>query len=53
MAGLLLVDTGAHMKGHGDVGAILDRVRTGWGEELRAAVLDRSFHRPLDREVPP
>jgi pimeloyl-ACP methyl ester carboxylesterase len=51
VAGLLLVDTGAHMKGHGDVGAILDRVRTGWGEDLRAAVLDRSFHRPLDPGV--
>ena len=51
VAGLLLVDTGAHMKGHGDVGAILDRVRTGWSEELLAAVLDRSFHRPLDPEV--
>jgi 3-oxoadipate enol-lactonase len=51
VAGLLLVDTGAHMKGHGDVGAILDRVAAGWGEELRAAVLDRSFHQPLDPGV--
>src|ERR1700761_5985850 len=48
VAGLVLVDTGAHMKGHGDVGAILDRIRTGWGGELCAAVLDRSFERPLD-----
>jgi 3-oxoadipate enol-lactonase len=45
--GLVLADTGAHMRGHGDVGAILDRIRTGWGEELRAAVLDRSFAGPL------
>jgi pimeloyl-ACP methyl ester carboxylesterase len=48
VAGLLLVNTGAHMKGHGDVGAILERVRASWGEELAAAVLDRSFHHPLD-----
>ena len=46
VAGLLLVDTGAHMKGHGDVDAILERIRTGWGEELCAAVLDRSFQQP-------
>jgi 3-oxoadipate enol-lactonase len=51
VAGLLLVDTGAHMKGHGDVDAILDRIRTSWGGELRAAVLDRSFERPLDPAV--
>jgi pimeloyl-ACP methyl ester carboxylesterase len=47
VAGLLLVDTGADMKGHGDVDAILEKIRTGWGEELCAAVLDRSFQRPL------
>jgi pimeloyl-ACP methyl ester carboxylesterase len=47
VAGLLLVDTGAHMKGHGDVDAILDKIRTGWGEDLCAAVLDRSFQHPL------
>ncbi len=44
--GLLLADAGAHMRGHGDVDAILARVRDEWGEELRAAVLDRSFHVP-------
>ncbi len=46
--GLVLADTGAQMRGHGDVDAILDRLRNGWGEELRAAVLDRSFHTPPD-----
>jgi pimeloyl-ACP methyl ester carboxylesterase len=51
VAGLLLVDTGAHMKGHGDVDEILARIRTGWSEELLAAVLDRSFHQPLDPPV--
>jgi pimeloyl-ACP methyl ester carboxylesterase len=49
--GLVLVDTGAHMRGHGDVGAILDRIRADWGDELRAAVLDRSFQAPLAPEV--
>ena len=45
--GLVLADTGAHMHGHGDVDAILARIQADWGEELRAAVLDRSFHVPL------
>jgi 3-oxoadipate enol-lactonase len=51
VAGLVLVDTGAHMRGHGDVDATLERIKTGWGEELRAAVLDRSFLVPLAPEV--
>ncbi len=51
VAGLVLADTGAHMHGHGDVDAILRRVTDDWGEELRAAVLDRSFHVPLPRSV--
>ena len=45
--GLVVADTGAHMRGHGDVDAILTRIRNDWGEELRAAVLDRSFLKPL------
>jgi 3-oxoadipate enol-lactonase len=49
--GLVLADTGAHMRGHGDVDAILERIKTSWGEELRAAVLDRSFRVPLSPEV--
>ena len=49
--GLVLVDTGAHMHGHGDVDAILRRIRDDWGEELRAAVLDRSFQAALDDRV--
>jgi pimeloyl-ACP methyl ester carboxylesterase len=48
VGGLVLVDTGAHMHGHGDVDAILQRVKDNWGEDLRAAVLDRSFRDPLD-----
>jgi 3-oxoadipate enol-lactonase len=46
IGGLVLADTGAHMHGHGDVDAILQRVRDDWGEDLRAAVLDRSFRYP-------
>jgi 3-oxoadipate enol-lactonase len=48
VAGLLLVDTGAHMQGHGDVDAFLRRVEDDWGDELREAVLDRSFRHPLE-----
>jgi 3-oxoadipate enol-lactonase len=51
VGGLVLVDTGAHMHGHGDVDAILQRVKDNWGEDLRAAVLDRSFRDPLDDEA--
>jgi 3-oxoadipate enol-lactonase len=49
--GLVLADTGAHMRGHGDVNAVLDRIKAGWGEELCAAVLDRSFHLPLSPQA--
>jgi pimeloyl-ACP methyl ester carboxylesterase len=49
--GLVLVDTGAHMRGHGDVDAILARIRDDWGDELRAAVLDRSFLVPLTPQI--
>lgn len=51
VAGLVLVGTGAHMRGHGDVSRILARVRDEWGEPLRAAVLDRSFAGPIAPEV--
>lgn len=45
VTGLILVNTGAHMRGHGDVDTIL---ATDPGPELRAAVLDRSFATPPD-----
>jgi len=48
VAGLLLVGTGAQSSGHGDMDAIIERVATGWGPQLRAAVLDRSFAGPLE-----
>jgi pimeloyl-ACP methyl ester carboxylesterase len=51
VSGLVLADTGAHMRGHGDVDAILRSLKDNWGEELLAAVLDRSFRRPLDAET--
>ncbi|GAA4402800.1 alpha/beta fold hydrolase [Tsukamurella soli] len=49
--GLLLMDTGAHMQGHGDVRAIIDRIAADWGADLRAAVLDRSFHHGPDDQT--
>jgi hypothetical protein len=52
VAGLLLVGTGPHMNRHRDVDGILRRVRLEWGNELRAAVLDRSFATPLDPAEP-
>ncbi|MEV5750634.1 alpha/beta hydrolase [Actinoallomurus sp. NPDC052308] len=51
VAGLLLVDTGAHMRGHGDVDAILASLARDWGPRLHAQVLDRSFATPLDPAV--
>lgn len=47
VAGLLLANTGAHMRGHGDVDRILDTIATAWGPKLHAAVLDRSFAEPV------
>lgn len=46
--GLVLVNTGAHMRGHGDVDRILATMAQDWGPELHAAVLDRSFATPPD-----
>jgi pimeloyl-ACP methyl ester carboxylesterase len=48
VSALLIVDSGAHMKGHGDVDRILATMEHSWGPELHAAVLDRSFASPLD-----
>ena len=48
VTGLLLVNTGAHMRGHGDVDRILASMAADWGSELHAAVLDRSFATPPD-----
>ncbi|MBB4686047.1 alpha/beta fold hydrolase [Amycolatopsis jiangsuensis] len=44
---LLLANTGAHMRGHGDVDRILTTITEDWGPSLHAAVLDRSFATPL------
>jgi pimeloyl-ACP methyl ester carboxylesterase len=51
VAGLLLVNTGAHMRGHGDVDRILGLIETAWGPELHAAVLARSFATPPDPDM--
>ncbi|WP_148573469.1 alpha/beta fold hydrolase [Nocardioides caldifontis] len=41
--GLVLVDSGSHMNGHGDVRAIVRKIRDGGAEEVIEAVLRRSF----------
>lgn len=46
--GLVLVDTGSHMRGHGDVDQLLDQIRSFWSRELRTGIIDRCFYRPLD-----
>lgn len=43
VGGLVLVDTGAHMRRHGDVDTIIARFRDAWGDAVREAVVDRSF----------
>ena len=48
VAGLLIVDSGAHMRGHGDVDRHLAAMETMWGEQLHASILDRSFATPLE-----
>jgi pimeloyl-ACP methyl ester carboxylesterase len=48
VTGLILVNTGAHMRGHGDADKILAAMASDWGPELSASVLDRSFATPLD-----
>ncbi|MCA1186957.1 MULTISPECIES: alpha/beta fold hydrolase [unclassified Saccharopolyspora] len=44
--GVLCCDSGANMRGHGDVDAIIDRVARNWGPELWRAVARRSVHLP-------
>ena len=51
VSALLLANTGAHMRGHGDVDRILATIAAEWGPDLHAAVLDRSFATPLPPEV--
>ena len=46
--GLMLVNTGAHMRGHGDADAILASLQKPWSPEQYAAMIDRSFATPLD-----
>ena len=51
MFSTMAFDTGAHMRGHGDVDAILTALATDWGPRLHAGVLDRSFATPPDPAV--
>jgi 3-oxoadipate enol-lactonase len=46
VSSLLLANTGAHMRGHGDVDRILAAIAADWGPRLHAATLDRSFAAP-------
>jgi pimeloyl-ACP methyl ester carboxylesterase len=46
--GLMLVNTGANMRGHGDAERIIATMQDGWGPDLHAALIDRSFATPLD-----
>lgn len=46
VAGLVVVNSGAHMRGHGDADAIMDRVANGWGPDLFAGLMARSFAIP-------
>jgi pimeloyl-ACP methyl ester carboxylesterase len=48
---LVLINTGPNMHEHGDVDAIIERLRTSWGPELLGAILDRSFAAPLPAGV--
>lgn len=49
--GLLLSNTGANMKGHGDVGSIFRAISEEWGADLQARILNRCFHREPDTEL--
>jgi pimeloyl-ACP methyl ester carboxylesterase len=49
--GVVVCDSGANMKGHGDVDTIIERVRTDWGPELWTAVAHRSVHHRPPQEV--
>jgi 3-oxoadipate enol-lactonase len=51
VAGLVLVDTGAHTHGHGDVDVIIARFRDHWDDATREAVVDRSFADPLPPDL--
>ena len=48
---LVLIDSGAHMRGHGDVDAIIARLATEPDDGIRAAIIDRSFSTPLPDAV--
>lgn len=49
--GVVVCDSGVNMRGHGDVDAIIGRVREQWGPELWRAVARRSVHLAVAAEV--
>jgi len=48
VSGLLLLDTGANMHGHGDVSSIISLIEQGPGQEFFQALLRRSFYHQPD-----
>ncbi|MFZ3598821.1 alpha/beta fold hydrolase [Streptomyces sp. BH104] len=53
VGGLMLIDTGPHMRGHGDVTALMDVMERDGASGVVGPLLDRSFHRaptPEDRQ---
>lgn len=42
--GLLLANTGANMKGHGDVSSIIHAIKEEWGQDLWVRILKRCFY---------
>ncbi|MGY0490155.1 alpha/beta fold hydrolase [Streptomyces sp. WG-D5] len=50
VGGLMLINTGPHMRGHGDVTALITRMERDGTSDVVGAVLDRSFHHPPTSE---
>jgi pimeloyl-ACP methyl ester carboxylesterase len=48
---LVVCDTGAHTRGHGDVDAIIDRIERDWGPPLWRAFARRCVHLPPPSSV--
>lgn len=47
VSGLVIVNSGANMRNHGDVDTVLKTIDTHWGPALHTAILDRSFATPI------
>ncbi|WP_188316733.1 alpha/beta fold hydrolase [Solihabitans fulvus] len=49
VVGLVVSNSGANMRGHGDVDAFLERLRDDWGPPVWQALWQRSLHHPIDQ----